>query len=79
MVWDQHCLVIVMTTRVLERGRIKCGQYWEVQEGNECVYGNYSVRTISVESNEDYTITSLQLTNLKVSYYFIFVLRILIF
>lgn len=66
MVWEQHCLVIVMTTRVLERGRIKCGQYWETEEGNSCMYGIYKVRTLSVESNEDYTVTSLELTNFKV-------------
>lgn len=69
MVWEQHCLVIVMTTRVLERGRIKCGQYWETQAGNSCEYGNYNVRTLNVESFEDYTVTSLELTNLKVYYF----------
>lgn len=68
MVWEQHCMVIVMTTRVLERGRIKCGQYWETTEGSSCMYGCYSVRTLSVESNEDYTVTCLELTNFKVNY-----------
>lgn len=62
--------MIVMTTRVLERGRIKCGQYWETQEGNNCVYGNYNVRTLNVELNEDYTVSSLELTNLKVLFFF---------
>lgn len=66
MVWEQHCLVIVMTTRVLERGRIKCGQYWETQPENSCEYGNYNIRTLNVESFEDYTVSSLELTNLKV-------------
>lgn len=67
MVWEQHCLVIVMTTRVLERGRTKCGQYWETDEGGEWEHGNFRVRTINVESNEDYTVSTLELTNSKVS------------
>lgn len=65
MVWEQHCLVIVMTTRVLERGRTKCGQYWETDEGAEWEHGSFRVRTISVESNEDYTVSTLELTNSK--------------
>lgn len=71
MVWEQHCLVIVMTTRVLERGRTKCGQYWEPDEGAEWEHGSFRVRTISVQSNEDYTVSTLELTNSKVSSIFI--------
>lgn len=66
MVWEQHCLVIVMTTRVLERGRVKCHQYWETPEGGSNKYGAYNIRTLNVEPNEDYTVSRLELTNLKV-------------
>ncbi|XP_023034893.1 tyrosine-protein phosphatase non-receptor type 9 isoform X2 [Drosophila willistoni] len=65
MIWEQHCLVIVMTTRVMERGRVKCGQYWEPAEDSSLEFGNYHVRTISVECNEDYTVASLELRNIK--------------
>ncbi|KAH8238607.1 hypothetical protein KR032_011413 [Drosophila birchii] len=65
MIWEQHCLVIVMTTRVMERGRVKCGQYWEPTENSSLEFGNYHVRTISVECNEDYTVASLELKNIK--------------
>lgn len=65
MVWEQHCLVIVMTTRVMERGRIKCGQYWETYEGSVTELGEFRVRTLSVDSNEDYTVASLEITNIK--------------
>lgn len=79
MVWEQHCMVIVMTTRVLERGRIKCGQYWETTEGSSCVYGCYNVRTLNVESNEDYTVTLLELTNFKVfPRFYVFYVELLI-
>lgn len=66
MVWEQRCLVIVMTTRVNERGRIKCGQYWETQEGSALEFGPFRIFTSTVLANEDYTVATLELTNLKV-------------
>uniref|UniRef100_A0A034VN05 Tyrosine-protein phosphatase non-receptor type 9 n=1 Tax=Bactrocera dorsalis TaxID=27457 RepID=A0A034VN05_BACDO len=65
MIWEQHCLVVVMTTRVMERGRVKCGQYWEPTENSSLEFGNFHVRTLSIEINEDYTVASLELKNLK--------------
>ncbi|XP_018805132.1 PREDICTED: tyrosine-protein phosphatase non-receptor type 9 isoform X4 [Bactrocera latifrons] len=65
MIWEQHCLVVVMTTRVKERGRVKCGQYWEPTENSSLEFGNFHVRTLSIEINEDYTVASLELKNLK--------------
>lgn len=65
MMWDQQCLVIVMTTKTMERGRVKCHQYWEPEVG-EAVYGAFSVKTTTLDSNEDYTVASLEIKNLKV-------------
>lgn len=56
-----------MTTRVMERGRVKCGQYWEGEQGGVAEYDNFRVRSTHVESNEDYTVVSVELTNIKVS------------
>ena len=33
LVWEQRVVVIVMTTRTVERTRTKCGQYWPELEG----------------------------------------------
>lgn len=71
MVWEQHSLVIVMTTRVMERGRPKCHQYWETEVDAEVTYGQFVIKTVFVESNDDYTVSTLQLTNQKVGTYFI--------
>ncbi|XP_036317724.1 tyrosine-protein phosphatase non-receptor type 9 isoform X3 [Rhagoletis pomonella] len=65
MIWEQHCVVIVMTTRVMERGRVKCGQYWEPTENSSLEFGSFHVRTLNIEINEDYTVASLELKNLK--------------
>lgn len=77
MVWEQHCLVIVMTTRVMERGRIKCGQYWETDDGGIVEFDNFRIRTTHVDSNEDYTVVSLELTNLKVMVFWSFIIYFL--
>lgn len=66
MVWDQQCLVIVMTTKTMERGRVKCHQYWESTVGESSDYGSFSVKTTSAAENEDYTVASLEIKNSKV-------------
>lgn len=66
MVWDQQCLVIVMTTKTMERGRVKCHQYWESTVDESSVYGSFTVKTTAIDLNEDYTVTSLEIRNSKV-------------
>lgn len=58
--------MIVMTTKTMERGRVKCHQYWESTVGDECVYGSFTVKTTAIDSNEDYTVASLEIKNSKV-------------
>jgi len=67
MVWDQQCLVIVMTTKTMERGRVKCHQYWETSAGETSLNEDFAVKTVDVESNEDWTVASLEIKNIKVS------------
>ncbi|XP_045467341.1 tyrosine-protein phosphatase non-receptor type 9 [Harmonia axyridis] len=63
MVWEQQTLVIVMTTKVMERGRPKCHQYWESDVDSEATYGIFTVKTIAIEADPDTTVTTLLLTN----------------
>ncbi|KOB78198.1 Protein tyrosine phosphatase, partial [Operophtera brumata] len=58
-------LVIVMTTRVVERGHIKCGQYWPCSAGARDVHGGHAVACEAVEHDDDYTVTHLLLTDLR--------------
>lgn len=68
MVWEQHVLVIVMTTKVMERSRPKCHQYWPEEEiSEELLFGSFRISNFSVEKFTDYIITGLQVTNLDVS------------
>ncbi|XP_015609810.1 tyrosine-protein phosphatase non-receptor type 9 isoform X2 [Cephus cinctus] len=65
MVWEQQTLVVVMTTRVVERGRTKCAQYWGPEPGDEVSAGGFTVTTLEVDTNPDYTISMLLLKNDK--------------
>jgi hypothetical protein len=50
----------------MERGRPKCHQYWEGDAGGEGTYGQFTVKTIAVEAEPDYTVTTVSLVNNKV-------------
>ncbi|GAB1859994.1 Tyrosine-protein phosphatase non-receptor type 9 [Camponotus japonicus] len=65
MVWEQQTLVIVMTTRVVERGRTKCTQYWNPEPGYDVQVGGFTITTLEVDKNRDYTISMLLITNTK--------------
>ncbi|XP_045450142.1 tyrosine-protein phosphatase non-receptor type 9 [Melitaea cinxia] len=65
MVWEQGSLVIVMTTRTVERGRVKCGQYWPAAPGARAVHAGLAVDTESVDVDDDYTVSHLLLTDLR--------------
>ncbi|KAJ2949746.1 hypothetical protein O0L34_g15679 [Tuta absoluta] len=65
MVWEQNTLVIVMTTRAVERGRVKCGQYWPNTVKSRAVHGGFAITTEAIETEDDYTITHLLLTDLR--------------
>ena len=60
--------MIVMTTRITERGRVKCGQYWPDVEGSSAVYGCFRVANKAVETTSDYVHTMLTVINDKVRY-----------
>lgn len=66
MVWEQGAVVVVMTTRVIERGRHKCWQYWPSDAGSSQLHGQFSVTTVAVEAHTDYVVSVLRLVNNKV-------------
>lgn len=67
MVWSEKTVVIVMTTRTVERCRQKCGQYWPLEENSEEEYGDMKVRNMGLDVSPDYVITRLSISDAKVS------------
>uniref|UniRef100_A0A3B3C349 Tyrosine-protein phosphatase non-receptor type 9 n=1 Tax=Oryzias melastigma TaxID=30732 RepID=A0A3B3C349_ORYME len=63
MVWEQMVLIIVMTTRVVERGRVKCGQYWPLEEGKAEKHGYFLIRNTHNQLFQDFQLTHLELYN----------------
>ena len=66
MVWEEKVLVVVMTTRTIERGRLKCGQYWPVEPEMAEEHGPITVVNLKVGKGRDYTITEMQIQNNQV-------------
>nr|AAA21728.1 tyrosine phosphatase [Xenopus laevis] len=63
MVWEQKVLIIVMTTRVIERGRIKCGQYWPLEAGRSEDTGHFIIRNIHIDLFQDFKLTHFEVYN----------------
>lgn len=55
-----------MWCRVVERGRVKCGQYWPADDEGIEQYGSFAVINSGTEVEEHYSVTSLLLQNLEV-------------
>uniref|UniRef100_A0A915N1E0 protein-tyrosine-phosphatase n=1 Tax=Meloidogyne javanica TaxID=6303 RepID=A0A915N1E0_MELJA len=53
MVWQENSLLIVMVTKEVERGRVKCYRYWPDLD-EEFTYGNLIVKTIEETKSDDY-------------------------
>lgn len=63
MVWEQKSVVIVMITKLMERGRKKCDKYWP-EEGME-QHGNIGVKHLNTFSRAHYTVRMFSLKDTK--------------
>ncbi|XP_019630433.1 PREDICTED: hemicentin-1-like [Branchiostoma belcheri] len=63
MVWEQNVDIIVMTTGLVERDRVKCARYWPNSSGKTKHedYGDLIVTVLSEEKNVKYAITRMEL------------------
>lgn len=60
LVWEQKVMVIVMTTKTVERHRTKCGQYWPEDVGDVLTAGKFSITSTEVENcGDDFVVTHL--------------------
>lgn len=64
MVWEQSATLVVMLTTQVERGRVKCHQYWP-NVSSSGTYGDFQVTCVSEEGNSAYLLRDLTLTHLE--------------
>jgi len=64
MVWEQNSKSVIMLNRLIEKGTLKCHQYWPQTTGEclECVESGLVVRNESCIPGPDYNLTTLTLS-----------------
>ncbi|XP_030878953.1 tyrosine-protein phosphatase non-receptor type 1-like isoform X1 [Leptonychotes weddellii] len=69
MVWEQKSRGVVMLNRVMEKGSLKCAQYWPQKEEKEMIFEdtNLKLTLISEDIKSYYTVRQLELENLTFS------------
>uniref|UniRef100_A0A8C0LEW8 Receptor-type tyrosine-protein phosphatase U n=1 Tax=Canis lupus dingo TaxID=286419 RepID=A0A8C0LEW8_CANLU len=58
MVWQEHCSSIVMITKLVEVGRVKCSRYWP--EDSE-MYGDIQITLVKTETLAEYVVRTFAL------------------
>ncbi|XP_045151367.1 tyrosine-protein phosphatase non-receptor type 1 isoform X1 [Echinops telfairi] len=66
MVWEQKSRGVVMLNRVMEKGSLKCAQYWPQREEKEMIFEdtNLKLTLISEDIKSYYTVRQLELENI---------------
>eukprot|EP00730_Choanoeca_flexa_P019734 TRINITY_DN9649_c0_g1_i4.p1 TRINITY_DN9649_c0_g1~~TRINITY_DN9649_c0_g1_i4.p1 ORF type:complete len:667 (+),score=146.62 TRINITY_DN9649_c0_g1_i4:100-2001(+) len=62
MMWEQKCVVCVMTTNFVEKGRRKCERYWPEDVGSTDTYGGIQVTNVEMIPADGFVQTRLRLT-----------------
>ncbi|XP_061591278.1 tyrosine-protein phosphatase non-receptor type 1 [Cololabis saira] len=67
MVWEQNTRGVVMLNRVIEKGSIKCAQYWPQREERDAIFedSNFKLNLVSEDIKSYYTVRQLELENLS--------------
>ncbi|KAL1020950.1 hypothetical protein UPYG_G00006790 [Umbra pygmaea] len=65
MVWEQRAMGVVMLNRIIEKGSIKCAEYWPSREEREAVFEdtNFKLTFVSEDIKSYYTVRQLELEN----------------
>uniref|UniRef100_A0A8C9VRS6 protein-tyrosine-phosphatase n=1 Tax=Scleropages formosus TaxID=113540 RepID=A0A8C9VRS6_SCLFO len=58
MVWQENCFSIVMITKLVEVGRVKCCKYWP---DDSDMYGDIKITLLKIETLAEYTVRTFAL------------------
>ncbi|XP_039538185.1 tyrosine-protein phosphatase non-receptor type 4 isoform X3 [Pimephales promelas] len=64
MTWEQGSSMVVMLTTQVERGRVKCHQYWPNPSGS-ATYGGFQVSCQTEEGNSAFLVRDMTLTHIE--------------
>uniref|UniRef100_A0A4W5NB08 Tyrosine-protein phosphatase n=1 Tax=Hucho hucho TaxID=62062 RepID=A0A4W5NB08_9TELE len=64
MTWEQGSSVVVMLTTQVERGRVKCHQYWPNPDST-ATYGHFQVACLTEEGNSAFLVRDMTLTHFE--------------
>ncbi|XP_052421822.1 tyrosine-protein phosphatase non-receptor type 4 isoform X2 [Carassius gibelio] len=64
MTWEQGSSLVVMLTTQVERGRVKCHQYWPNPSGS-ATYGGFQVSCQTEEGNSAFLVREMTLTDIE--------------
>lgn len=66
MIWEQRSRGVVMLNRVIEKGSIKCAQYWPHREEKDAIFEdtNFKITFVSEDVKSYFTVRQLELENL---------------
>jgi tyrosine-protein phosphatase non-receptor type 4 len=66
MVWEQHSSLVVMLTTKVERGRVKCHQYWpQLYETED--FGALQITCVKEEETPSFAFREFNLTHVETS------------
>ncbi|XP_024142835.1 tyrosine-protein phosphatase non-receptor type 4 [Oryzias melastigma] len=64
MTWEQASSMVVMLTTQVERGRVKCHQYWPNPDSS-ATYGDFAVTCLNEEGSAAFLVREMTLTDVK--------------
>lgn len=65
MIWQEYVLVIAMTTKVIEQRKLKCAQYWPLDQDEVLrIEDLFEIKNDAVENLDDYRVTKLTIKHL---------------
>jgi len=65
LVWEQQSKAVIMLNRVMEKGTLKCDQYWPVSQGDTVTFEEVGlvVENIEMTPGQHYNISTLRIIN----------------
>lgn len=62
MVWQEKSKAVLMLNRVMEKGQIKCHQYWPIDQGDDMIFEEEGLKLENIHSvpGDHYTVRTLR-------------------